>query len=96
MTPTELSLLTSGIGLVSGIAGKIGWDWLMSGRKYDPGQAGRKCQDHETCIISIAELKKSTEAQQDRLKKGDEMMQEMAHDIVQIKTNVAVLVSKAG
>ena len=94
MTPVELSLLTSGIGAAAGIAGKIGWDWLMSGRKYDPGQPGRKCPDHETCIVSIAELRKGQIDQQNRLMAGDKVMEGMAKDIGHIKTDVAVLVTK--
>ena len=95
MTPVELSLLTSGIGAAAGIAGKVGWDWLMSGRKYDPGQPGRKCPDHEACIIGIAALKQSYETVKERLEKGDERMDGMAKDIGEIKTGVAVLLDRS-
>jgi len=95
MLQVDAIVITAAASAGTGIVGKIVWDWLKNrSGGYLPSGPGRKCADHETCIISLERLKSSDIVQTEQLNKGNDRMNKMAADIGEIKTGVAVLVSR--
>ena len=92
MTTVETILLTSGASIVATLIGKLTWDKWNRG---DSGGVGRKCADHENCIVRIAELQQAQENNEKQFLKGEKRMDEMAKNIGEIKTGVALLVQRA-
>jgi hypothetical protein len=106
MTPVETAIFSACAGSAATFVGRLLWDKLNgnengNGEPFHLDGPGRKCEDHESCIVTLTALKGSAENNRARLEHGDQQMREMAIDIKKtseavssIKADVKVLVSR--
>jgi hypothetical protein len=93
MTPVEMAIFSACAGSAATFVGRLLWDKLNgnengNGEPFHLDGPGRKCEDHESCIVTLTALKGSAENNRARLEHGDQQMREMAIDIK--KTSEAV------